>query len=655
MLGVSSEIDDSVLRFIENCPDQLCEKKMWLMWRLSVNPKTGKQRKIPFYIDGTPRRTHGSLEDITKLASFDDVIKVFSQGDFTGIGFATLPQFGIVVCDLDDKAGGGLHPDAERIAKMSYAEKSYSGRGLHVIWEGEMESCKANSIGVEIFSNSGFLVFTGQRYNSRPVVKLQSEVREHLVKLVTGNMPQQLLEPSNNEEGVVSTKLINELRSALCVLDPDDYDSWIRQGQRLFQLGAVGKDLWLEWSERSEKFDEQEAETKWATFTGDKTGYLGVFKEARNLGWLMRQQDVANVFQPISEDSDFFISIGKLLTHKDPPEWLIHGLIQTNSLCLLYGAPSVGKSFFAIDWALSVATGRPWQGRKVKQGTVCYLAGEGFAGFKRRSAAWSLDREVDVSNSALLFNQKTVQLIDEESCFEAHKAVAEVIREYGPLQLLCLDTFNRTAGGDENSNSDTSDILRNLEKYFLRPFNCTVLIVHHVGHNDGQRSRGASALPAGVDSAFLMVERDGLRTLTPTKQKESELGEPMVFQLSTVELLDWPMDPDTGEKQVSAVLHPVEGVRDSPSLKKLTQRQFQALTSLDTAISEHGVLPPKEVSTKTLSRVVHENHWREVFYCSPVLDADMKLEAKRKAFNRAKADLLKLKRIEGGHGFIWKM
>ena len=45
-----------------------------------------------------------------------------------------------------------------------------------------------------------------------------------------------------------------------------------------------------------------------------------------------------------------------------------------------YTTPASFKSFLAIDWALSVAHGRDWNGRPTAQGAVVYLAMEGQAG-----------------------------------------------------------------------------------------------------------------------------------------------------------------------------------------------------------------------------------------------------------------------------------
>ena len=57
-----------------------------------------------------------------------------------------------------------------------------------------------------------------------------------------------------------------------------------------------------------------------------------------------------------------------------PLKWLIEGLVPAGSLAVLYGAPKVGKSFLALDWALCTAAGKPWLGRKVPKGDVVFTS-----------------------------------------------------------------------------------------------------------------------------------------------------------------------------------------------------------------------------------------------------------------------------------------
>ena len=46
-----------------------------------------------------------------------------------------------------------------------------------------------------------------------------------------------------------------------------------------------------------------------------------------------------------------------------PPEPMIADTLDRGTVAYLYGKHGSYKSFIALDWALSVATGRPWQGR----------------------------------------------------------------------------------------------------------------------------------------------------------------------------------------------------------------------------------------------------------------------------------------------------
>ena len=55
------------------------------------------------------------------------------------------------------------------------------------------------------------------------------------------------------------------------------------------------------------------------------------------------------------------------LANLPAPEPLIDGVLDQGTVALLYGKWGTLKTFIALDWAASVATGRPWQGRATKQ------------------------------------------------------------------------------------------------------------------------------------------------------------------------------------------------------------------------------------------------------------------------------------------------
>ena len=69
-------------------------------------------------------------------------------------------------------------------------------------------------------------------------------------------------------------------------------------------------------------------------------------------------------------------------------QWLISGILQTQSVSMLYGESNAGKSFLALDWCLRISKGLDWLDRPTRPGAVLYIAAEGLQGMKTRIAAW---------------------------------------------------------------------------------------------------------------------------------------------------------------------------------------------------------------------------------------------------------------------------
>ena len=64
---------------------------------------------------------------------------------------------------------------------------------------------------------------------------------------------------------------------------------------------------------------------------------------------------------------------------------LVKGLMNAQSMTVIYGASGVGKTFLSLDLAFHIAAGLPWQGRRTLKGLVVYVAAEGGRGI---SNAW---------------------------------------------------------------------------------------------------------------------------------------------------------------------------------------------------------------------------------------------------------------------------
>jgi hypothetical protein len=307
------------------------------------------------------------------------------------------------------------------------------------------------------------------------------------------------------------------------------------------------------------------------------------------------------------------------------PEYIIGELIETETLGLIFGDPGCGKSFLAVDIALSVATGTRFHGRDTKQGSVFFIAGEGHNGLARRFAAWSQARQVPLTGVPLFKSERAAQLMDEASATAVAEAVADLAEQHGAPALIIIDTLARNFGaGDENNTQDMSVFVAAVDQLKARFPGCAVLIVHHSGHAEKQRARGAMALKGALDCEY-RVEKDGAEMrLINTKMKDAEPPGDLFFRFQQVEL---------GETVQSAVLEAI----DAPErIKKLSLNQRLALSTYETAGAAAGLWGEEGFLGVQLE------DWRSAFYAKHTGDT---ADAKKKAFQRVRSDLVEMGRM----------
>ena len=251
---------------------------------------------------------------------------------------------------------------------------------------------------------------------------------------------------------------------------------------------------------------------------------------------------------------NFFVQVDKLETK--PPNWLVPNYIEAESLVLLFGEPEVGKTFFSIDLACSIATGKDFHGLSVDKKPVFYIKGEGHNGFKRRIEGWK--KEYNISEIPLLFTSETGVALNEPHEVTKISDSIEVILENQFIEenpaLIVVDTLARNFDGDENSNKDMSAFVKAIDK-LRSDFQCTVLILHHPGHSQKNRERGAYALRGAIDTNYRFDKtEDNVRKLQPIKMKEAKLPEPLSFEFKVVDL----DDQHEGIENTSLVLKNIE-------------------------------------------------------------------------------------------------
>jgi RecA-family ATPase len=217
-------------------------------------------------------------------------------------------------------------------------------------------------------------------------------------------------------------------------------------------------------------------------------------------------------------------------------EWLIDGILPADRLALLWGQRNTFKTFIALDMALAIATGKPWQGRRTKPGSVLYISGEGQSSLGLRTKAWRRSRNVEQ------FAPNQVRFITDPTRFRNHDEVNRLLRdlereEFQP-RLVVVDTLARSfGGGEENGSVDMGQFIDGIE-LVRRTTQATVLVLHHPDSTN-KKPRGHTSLEAAMDTSIRTKNASTTKvTLNCARQKEAEEFEDIRFDRKVIHLGD---------------------------------------------------------------------------------------------------------------------
>lgn len=212
------------------------------------------------------------------------------------------------------------------------------------------------------------------------------------------------------------------------------------------------------------------------------------------------------------------------------PKPLIANTFDQDSLNMLAGDWGTYKSFVALDWAASIATGTPWNNRTTLQQSVLYIAGEGIWGISQRLEAWQRDRGVKIPDEQFTLMPDFFQILDNGDINE----LVSYIKGHG-YQFIVIDTLARTLGGnEENSNTVMTQVITAGDQIRHASNGGAVLIVHHTG-KDGKTARGGGSLSGGMDSVYMTSGGEGEVLLKRTKRKDGPLEDEHRLEFLEVE------------------------------------------------------------------------------------------------------------------------
>jgi hypothetical protein len=328
-------------------------------------------------------------------------------------------------------------------------------------------------------------------------------------------------------------------------------------------------------------------------------------------------------------------------------EWLVRGFLGADESSAYYGKPGDGKSVLVEDMALHIAAGREWHGRKVKQGSVVYVALERKKLVERRAIAFRLEHGLTDLPFAIVGGVHDFR--DPETALRLAEIVRDVKAATGhPVVLIVIDTLSRAlCGGDENSPKDMGAIVH-ATSILQERTSAHILWVHHMPLEGAERMRGHGALLGALDTTVHVARGETVRAATVVKANDAEEGEQIVFTLKSVVI---GLDADQQETTAPVVV-PVEGApRQAVKSGRLTKAAQTALRALTEAILEQGSQPPASNYIPPGVKVVPVAAWRQQSYLRGISTGEER--AKQKAFKSASEHLIGAGRVGAWDDQVW--
>lgn len=318
------------------------------------------------------------------------------------------------------------------------------------------------------------------------------------------------------------------------------------------------------------------------------------------------------------------------------PNWMIDQWISSEGFVMLFAPSGSGKSFVALDLALSIASEEidEWHGQKIlRHGEVIYFTGEGQRGMKKRCAALCAEKGIDPKKVKMHIVSESLAIDDKDPKAGLDRIRANIGNICINPVLVIFDTMSRYMAGDESKTVDANHFIACCE-VIQREFGCVVQVVHHTGlSKEAQdRVRGSSSYKGSTDIELKVSKEKDIITIEMTKSKDTDTPPAKKFQMKKVTVEGY--FKSNGELDDTCVLVDVDEEPASDTTtpeKKLSDSEELAKRSYSEAAKKYGQIARDEERNKDVPLVSRE-HWREVFYSLSDLE---NLTAKRQAFRRA--------------------
>lgn len=361
-----------------------------------------------------------------------------------------------------------------------------------------------------------------------------------------------------------------------------------------------------------------------------------------------------------------FRTLAELCKKPEPIRFLIEDYVQEGALHLDYGESGCGKTFVALDQALSIACEEihNWHGMKIRHAPVIYLAGEGSKGLIKRCALWIQERNINPQLVKFGVIEEAFKLDDNSDVTTSIQNTIGNIKFYMQKMkctapaLIIIDTLHRYMNGDENKAVDVSKFITACT-ILMQEFGCAIKIIHHVGNagENKSRPRGSSSLTADFDITTLYQKTNSTISVDQTKNKDSVAKKGLKFTLKQGALPDEWNNDEKPTTSCTIELSPYSShtqpyIPETNAPKKLSTIQQRARKTFKEAVERYGIQIHDDKTGHELA-AVEGYKWKEV---SCELSIAETKEAKERAFFRDckqiyEKDELLIKRIIEGREY----
>jgi hypothetical protein len=272
---------------------------------------------------------------------------------------------------------------------------------------------------------------------------------------------------------------------------------------------------------------------------GDVSDYLATHTREDLVG-LMRAAPLWEALTNQIEPERFVSAVDFMASTAPEIDWMIEHVIQRGANGFICASPKIGKSWTALDMALSLALGFSWMGfrvpHRVKVALVSREDNPALTSWRmsnllngKAAHPQELAEHLYVNSRA---SQKTMMLDNE---LELSDLVSDLKRN--GTEFLILDVFNVLHGADENDNTAMRQVLNQVTR-IQNEVGCSICIVHHWNKSrEGsitEKLRGASAIAGWAEwvIGLSMDNQDQRVRKVEFDLKVASAPEPVHFQIS---------------------------------------------------------------------------------------------------------------------------